>query len=79
MTNYVEDLKKIFQDNLDKPINTIKLTDSLSTYINNSIDFIKVIVAIESKYDVEYSDQELELDNFSDIQSLVDSIIQKRS
>ena len=72
----LNDLKGIFKENICENID-IQLEESLSKYITDSVNFIKVVVAIEILYDIEFTDSELDADNFNTIQNLVDFIYNK--
>jgi len=49
----------------------------LSVYIKDSINFIKVVVGIETVFDVEFTDKDLETDNFTNVESLVLHVLTK--
>lgn len=70
------ELTKICKENLEIKDDLI-IDESLATYINNSIDFIKVVVAIETEYNIEFSDEELEADNFETVLDLIEFIQNK--
>ncbi len=71
-----EQFKGIFAENLELSVE-IKIENSLSDYIKDSINFIKIIVAIETLFDIEFTDDDLETDNFTDVKSLVDHVLSK--
>jgi len=79
MNNHLEILSKLTEIckeniNLDKEL---VMEESLSAYINNSIDFIKVVVAVETEYNIEFTDDDLETDNFETVKNLVEFIQNK--
>ncbi|QUI21837.1 acyl carrier protein [Vallitalea pronyensis] len=69
-------LTEICKENLG--INdTLIMEKSLASYINNSIDFIKIVVAVETEYNIEFTDDELETDNFETVKDLIEFIQNK--
>jgi len=72
----LKDLNEIFKENINDSID-IQLDESLSQYIADSVSFIKIIVAVEVLYDIEFTDSELDVDNFTTVQSMVDFIYDK--
>lgn len=43
----------------------------------NSVDFIKIIVAIETEYDFEFLDEDLAMDRFHAVRDLSDYVLQR--
>lgn len=76
--NISKDLQEIFEHNLTMTVG-FSLDMPLSEYIKSSIDFIKVIVDVESKYSIEFSEDDLHLDKFVTIQDFIDGIEAKIS
>lgn len=72
-----EQVKKIIAENLEIDGQNIQLNHKLSMYIKDSISFIKVVVGIETVFDVEFTDKDLETDNFTDVESLVSHVLSK--
>jgi len=72
-----EQVKKIIAENLEIDGQDIQLEHMLSMYIKDSINFIKVVVGIETVFDVEFTDKDLETDNFTDVESLVSHVLSK--
>lgn len=50
-------------------------------YKNNitSLSFIKIIVALESEFDIEFDDDELDYSNFSSLQRVIQVVESKQS
>ena len=79
MSNYSEILNKLVEickENINLKKELI-MEEKLSEYISNSIDFIKVVVAVETEYDIEFTDDDLETDNFETVKHLVEFIHSK--
>ena len=55
----------------------ISIDDNFSTMGINSVDFIKIIVNIETRYDFEFYDSDLEMERFKNIRDLRDYIISR--
>ncbi|MFZ5351515.1 MAG: acyl carrier protein [Bacillota bacterium] len=72
----LEKLNEIAKENINLN-KDLEIDENLSAYINNSIDFIKIVVAIETEYNIEFTDEELETDNFQTVRNLIDFIINK--
>ncbi|GFI55739.1 acyl carrier protein [Clostridiales bacterium] len=72
-----EQVKKIIAENLEIDGQDIQLDHMLSVYIKDSINFIKVVVGIETVFDVEFTDKDLETDNFTNVESLVLHVLTK--
>ena len=61
-----EELIELVKENLD--------INEITAYDIDSIDMLDFIMAIEDKYDIEFSDDELdEIEKFSDVISLIES------
>lgn len=69
------ELQEIFEQNLTME-NTLKLDSPITDYIQSSIDFIKIIVGIETKFDVEFGDDDLQIDRFKVVSDIVEFIEQ---
>lgn len=72
-------LRKIIKEvlELSKPVEEICNDDDLSELGMNSITAIELVVEVEEKYDFEFNDEDLLVDNFKTINRLV-SYIEKR-
>ena len=69
-----EELIELVKENLDIDVEEVDFDKSISDYDIDSIDMLDFIMAIEDKYDIEFSDDELdEIENFSDVVSLIES------
>lgn len=68
-------LKKILNETLNREVNLeneIKLGDLLS-----SLDFVKLVVIIEKEFDIEFYDEDLDLNIFENIKD-IEIYIQKQ-
>lgn len=65
--------------NMPKSMETIGLDMKLSDIGINSITFIKIIVAIENEFDIEFSDEDLNCDKFPDLECLISYVKNKIS
>lgn len=74
--NIEKELKNIFKENLEIS-SEIESGKSISEYITNSIDFIKIIVGVETKFDIEFEDEDLQLERFQTINDIIEYIQQK--
>ena len=69
-----EELIELVKENLDINVEKIDFDKAISDYDIDSIDMLDFIMAIEDKYDIEFSDDELdEIEKFSDVISLIES------
>ncbi|WP_195217562.1 acyl carrier protein [Anaerococcus vaginalis] len=69
-----EELIELVKENLDINVDEIDFEKEISEYDIDSIDMLDFIMAIEDKYDIEFSDDELdEIEKFSDVISLIES------
>ncbi len=61
--------------------NKMKFTidDPMASFGINSVDFIKIIVAIETEYDFEFLDEDLAMDRFHAVRDLSDYVLQRIS
>ncbi len=77
-TNVEEKVKKIFTENLvEFDIGEIDLNQNLIEQGVNSIIFIKVVIAIEKEFGFEFEDKDLNLDNFLNLDKLVDYVAKR--
>lgn len=69
-----EELIELAKENLDINEDEIDFEKEITDYDIDSIDMLDFIMAIEDKYDIEFSDDELdEIEKFSDVISLIES------
>ncbi|WP_236785256.1 acyl carrier protein [Anaerococcus ihuae] len=69
-----DELIELVKENLDINVDEIDFEKEISEYDIDSIDMLDFIMAIEDKYDIEFSDDELdEIEKFSDVVSLIES------
>lgn len=69
-----EELIELVKENLDINEDEIDFEKEITAYDIDSIDMLDFIMAIEDKYDIEFSDDELdEIEKFSDLISLIES------
>lgn len=69
-----EELIELVKENLDINEDEIDFEKEITDYDIDSIDMLDFIMAIEDKYDIEFSDDELdEIEKFSDVISLIES------
>lgn len=69
-----EELIELVKENLDINEDEIDFEKEITEYDIDSIDILDFIMAIEDKYDIEFSDDELdEIEKFSDVISLIES------
>ncbi|EEU13007.1 MULTISPECIES: acyl carrier protein [Anaerococcus] len=69
-----EELIELVKENLDINEDEIDFEKEITAYDIDSIDMLDFIMAIEDKYDIEFSDDELdEIEKFSDVISLIES------
>ena len=69
-----DELIELVKENLDINVDEIDFDKEISEYDIDSIDMLDFIMAIEDKYDIEFSDDELdEIEKFSDVVSLIES------
>ena len=69
-----EELIELVKENLDINEDEIDFEKEITAYDIDSIDMLDFIMAIEDKYGIEFSDDELdEIEKFSDVISLIES------
>lgn len=69
-----DELIELVKENLDINEDEIDFEKEITAYDVDSIDMLDFIMAIEDKYDIEFSDDELdEIEKFSDLVSLIES------
>ncbi|MDY3006189.1 acyl carrier protein [Anaerococcus sp. AGMB00486] len=69
-----DELIELVLENLDIDRDDIDFDKNISDYDIDSIDMLDFIMAVEDKYDIEFSDDELdEIEKFSDVVSLIES------
>lgn len=69
-----DELIELVKENLDINEDEIDFEKEITEYDIDSIDMLDFIMAIEDKYDIEFSDDELdEIEKFSDVISLIES------
>ncbi|MDU2201878.1 MAG: phosphopantetheine-binding protein [Anaerococcus hydrogenalis] len=69
-----DELIELVKENLDIDVEEVDFDKAISDYDIDSIDMLDFIMAIEDKYDIEFSDDELdEIEKFSDVVSLIES------
>ena len=69
-----EELIELVKENLDINEDEIDFEKEITEYDIDSIDMLDFIMAIEDKYYIEFSDDELdEIEKFSDLISLIES------
>ena len=64
---------EIISGNLENKIDSkqLSLDDDLSKYNINSLTYIKIIVALEEEFDIEFDDDELDIKSFKTIGDFV--------
>ncbi|MDU5504163.1 MAG: phosphopantetheine-binding protein [Anaerococcus vaginalis] len=69
-----DELIELVKENLDVDEEDIDFEKEITDYGIDSIDMLDFIMAVEDKYDIEFSDDELdEIEKFSDLISLIES------
>lgn len=69
-----DELMELVLENLDIAQEDVDFDKPISEYDIDSIDMLDFVMAIEDKYDIEFSDDELdEIEKFSDVVSLIES------
>ena len=48
-----------------------------SSYIRDSIQFIKIVICLEDEYDIEFDNQDLQLEKYKSIDDFIQMIYQK--
>ncbi|MBJ6364104.1 phosphopantetheine-binding protein [Paenibacillus sp. GCM10012307] len=73
---------EVLQKNLEQSVDEELLKSDLESAGLNSISFVKLIVALEHEFDVEFEDEVLIPDNFSTLEQFKESVkrfIEQRS
>ncbi len=71
-------LNEELEEDLLKDITNIDQDDELIEYGLDSLNLVKVILAIEERYNIEFSEEELEFENFSTLKRIINIIEKKR-
>ncbi len=71
-------LNEELEEDLLKDITNIDQDDELIEYGLDSLNLVKVILAIEERYNIEFSEEELEFENFSTLKKIINIIEKKR-
>ena len=77
----IEDkLRKIFESCgfLSKPVDEIDIREDLSECGLNSVNLIKVIITIEDKFSMKFSDEDIIFDHFKCLKDLIEYIQEKK-
>lgn len=70
----IEELIKLANENLEMDFSEIDMSTKLSDLDIDSIDMLDFIMLIEEKYDLEFSEDELdEIESLEDMASLIES------
>lgn len=72
-----EQIKKIIQNELSSSNIIIELNDNLDDLGVNSVEFIKIVVSIESAFDFEFDDEMLLITKFPTVRSMVEYVESK--
>ncbi len=71
-------LNEELEEDLLKDITNIDQDDELIEYGLDSLNLVKVVLAIEERYNIEFSEEELEFENFSTLKRIINIIEKKR-
>ena len=70
----IEELIKLANENLEMDFSEIDMSTKLADLDIDSIDMLDFIMLIEEKYDIEFSEDELdEIESLEDMASLIES------
>lgn len=79
----IEDITHTIQqaiiENCEKQIDRVELDKPLQEYIANSIEFVKIIVDIEDKYEITFANDELDIVNFKNVLEWAEFVEKKLS
>ncbi len=75
-TEIVEQIATIIETNIDF-IHNIGMNDDLEELGINSLSFIRIVVEIEEKFNLEFEDGDLSYEKFSTIEDIANYIIEK--
>lgn len=73
----VQIFEKELEEQLNCTISNIKEEDNLVDYGMDSLNIIKVILAIEEEYNIEFEEEELNFENFTSFLS-IKNLIEKK-
>ncbi|UJF31870.1 acyl carrier protein [Paenibacillus hexagrammi] len=73
------DLKHLIAEVIEKPEleYVLDMEQAIEEYGIDSMKIIRLIVLIESRFNIAFADEELVLDNFSTLQSIADKVLAK--
>lgn len=68
-----EELKQLAEDNLDIDVENLDFSTKIEDLDIDSIDLLDFIMTIEEKYDIEFSDDELDqIESLEDIEKVIE-------
>lgn len=69
----IERVKKVLVENLEEctTMENVGPDEDLSTYGVSSISFMKIVIALEMEFDIEWDDEDLDVNNFSTINNIL--------
>ena len=73
----LEYLIELFQQYADVDDEKITTRTAMKEMELDSVDLIKIILSIEEKFNIEFNDEELLLENIYDIEDMADFIVEK--
>lgn len=75
----IADLKRMIAEIVEKPEleYLLDMEQSIMDVGVDSLRIIQLIVLVEGRYNIAFEDEELVLENFSDLQSMVDKVFLK--
>ncbi len=68
--------KQLLEENADTN-SEIDTKLHFSSYIRDSIQFIKIVICLEDEYDLEFDNQDLQLEKYKSIDDFIQMVYQK--
>ena len=77
LSDIYQKTKQLLEENADTN-SDIDTKLHFSSYIRDSIQFIKIVICLEDEYDIEFDNQDLQLEKYKSIDDFIQMIYQKR-
>ncbi len=76
LSDIYQKTKQLLEENADTN-SDIDTKLHFSSYIRDSIQFIKIVICLEDEYDLEFDNQDLQLEKYKSIDDFIQMVYQK--
>lgn len=70
-------LESVEKEFIYVPIKDIKIKDDLYTVGIDSLNVVKIILALEEEFDIEFDDDDINIENFRNLKSIEQLVVEK--